>query len=171
MKERRRHGRRRVGAGQADMHFSYPPHTYNPDRSVALHHTCRPLTCATTFLESPAPSRHGDRSGIDGSEREQPRTRSGSVSSHAGADNLHRHRQSPTGHKKRRTTGTWARPSSKWLIKLLSPRCNRRASVSATPAQAALPSAGAVIGGAEPGPPRPRWCPKGTRSRPGGCRR
>ena len=72
----------------------------HPERSDALHQTSHPRTCAATDLPSSPPPHRGHRSETDEDEREQPGTRNGSEGSHAGGDNLHRHRRSPTGRDK-----------------------------------------------------------------------
>jgi hypothetical protein len=130
------------------------PKKHGPGHSVTLRQPRRPPTRATTVLQ---PSQRGLLTKTDETER---RTQAeGSLdSSHAGGQNLHRHQE--------QTRPLWPgrarRAREAPMAALQSTR--RRPS---HPQQETLHQPPGAHREATPGPPKPRWGPKGPRSGPG----
>jgi hypothetical protein len=100
---RRRH---RVGVGQTDRDFSRPSQPC-PERSIVLHQTHRPPTCATTAIGTPPPSNRDQRTEASRT-KEDPKTEEWRGIGHAGGNHLHRQRRYQSGHADEgHTRPTW----------------------------------------------------------------
>ncbi|KAK1629695.1 hypothetical protein QYE76_004010 [Lolium multiflorum] len=157
---RRRH---RVGVGQTDRDFSRPSQPC-PERSIVLHQTHRPPTCATTTIGTPPPSNRDHEPKPEGPRRiPKPRngevldTQEGTTSTASGGtspDMLTRGIPGPPSPAKHRPT---------WpvLVKPPSGCCRTRAATTTMLSSGHLPCPPEAAAPLGTGPSRPRWGPKG----------